>query len=67
MNAKEKFFMDNMLSVKDFVLRELSSEPGLSTNKYAYLVGAIESQVSMVLAQAMHKSIDEVRFSFFDS
>lgn len=57
MNAEEKFFVDRMNRIKDFVLR-MSALPDFDDrNKYAYLVGAIESEVS---------SINDSTFSFFE-
>lgn len=57
MNAKEKFFIDEMNRIKDFILR-MSAQPDFDDrNKYAYLVGAIEAAVS---------SIGDSMFSFFE-
>lgn len=57
MNAEEKFFVDRMNGIKEYILR-MSARPDFNDrDKYAYLVGVIEAEVS---------TIGDSMFSFFE-
>lgn len=57
MNAKEKFFVDRMNGIKEYILRMAARPEFDDRYKYAYLVGVIEAEVS---------TIGDSMFSFFD-